>query len=226
MKFIFHMMGFVFAGTLISGCDYLSERRFGNGPPSYDEYMKRQGSGIPKHSSEEMNQCPKPNGIFQNEAKEKGGVVLATYFSVPGFQLPANSYPSSWPKDKVVEIASSPIAILGGKKNGLRQVYLAPPSERFTLELRPLEFNKFRIGVKGTSGLSDEAEGYLILTGERQRCENGILKAFWRNYDKIVLGSELYVEPGTGDIVVRIPSGHYAGEWHNERFIRSKRIGN
>lgn len=190
--------------------------------PSYDEYMKNERAAAPSHSLDELEQCPKPNGIFDNlEVGGKGGPGLSKYFSVPGFQIPENSYPSNWPKGKVVEISSSPIAILGGMKNGLRQVYFAPSSERFTLELRPLKSNKFLIGVKGTSGLSGEAEGYLNLSGERKRCENGVLKAFWRKYDQIVPGWELYVEPETGDVVMVYSTAKERGEIS----YRFKRIG-
>jgi hypothetical protein len=184
--------------------------------------MKNEGAVVQPHSLSELEQCPKPNGVFDNlEVGGKSGLGLSKYFSVPGFQLPANSYPSNWPKGKIVEISSSPIATLGGMKNGLRQVYFAPSSERFTLELRPLKSNKFWIGVKGTSGLSGEAEGYLNLSGEKKSCENGVLKAFWQKYDKTVPGWELYVESETGDVVMAYGDAKERGEIS----YRFKRVG-
>jgi predicted outer membrane repeat protein len=157
-------------------------------------------------------ECPKPNGVFQNEAKEKGGVILATYFTVPGFQMPATHVYGGSAKDEPLPASSSPIDILGGIKNGVRQDYHRDPLEKFALELRPIEGNRFRIGVKSSTGLSGEAEGYLKLSGERQRCENGVLKAFWRNYDKIVPGWELYVEATTGDIIMAYNTAIERGE--------------
>lgn len=214
----------------LNACDSLGEGAKGLARPSYAE-AKKNRENAKKSSPEELErlfaECPKPNGVFQNDAQEKGGVRLEQYFSVPGFEIPATSYPGGRSDDAPLAASASPIEILGGKKDGVWQGYdKRTPQERFTLVLRPLSGGRFYIGVKSSTGLSADAEGYLKLSGESKRCENGVLKAFWRNYDKIVLGSELYVEPGTGDIVVRIPSGHYAGEWHNERFIRFKRIGN
>ncbi len=169
-------------------------------------------------------ECPKPNGVFLNDAKESGGIVLARYFSVPGFLLPATRMPGGGAKDEPLPVSGRPIEILGGIKNGVRQVYNPQPNERFTLELRPIEGNRFRIGVKSSTGLSGEAEGYLNLSGERQRCENGVLKAFWSSQGKTFMGWALYVDADSGDIVVHSPGGYFYGFSHDEHYTRFKRI--
>lgn len=214
--------------NLLVGCYAISERSGGPGP-SYSDY-KNARKNVKPRSPEEVaqltTQCPKPNGLFQNESTEKGGLRLESYFRVPGFQMPAINVYGGRHDDQPLAVGGSPIDILGGLKNGVRQDYKRVPGERFTLELRPREGNKFLIGVKSTSGLSGEAEGYLSLGGEDKRCENGSLKAYWKTLKETIFGWELYVEAGSGDIVIHSPGGQYYGGWHKETFTRFKRIGN
>ena len=194
--------------------------------PSYSDYRNAQ-----QPSSETMSrlmaQCPKPNGVFENETTEKRGVPLERYFRVPGFQMPATSFRGGRESDEPLVTAASPINILTRVKNqAWQELYHPQPSERFILELRPLGEGRFRIGVKSTLGLSGEAEGYLSLGGEDKRCENGSLKAYWKTLKETIFGWELYVEAGSGDIVIHSPGGQYYGGWHKETFARFKRIGN
>jgi hypothetical protein len=211
--------------ALLSACESFGEGAKGLSRPSYSEAVLAR-KNFKQPSSEELDRltagCPKPNGVFQNDAQEKGGVRLEHYFTVPGFETPATSYPGGRESDDPLPSSSSPVDILGGLNNSVRQGYKRVSGERFTLELRPREGNKFLIGVKSTLGLSGEAEGYLSLFGERKRCEGGVLKAFWRNYDKIVPGWELYVETATGDIIMVYESAKERGEIS----YRFKRIGN
>ncbi|MBK9445202.1 MAG: hypothetical protein IPO00_03385 [Betaproteobacteria bacterium] len=154
---------------------------------------------------------------------KKRGIRLDRYFWIPGFLMPATSLPGGTKNDEPLPARASPIDILSRVDNEpWQKLYHPHPSERFTLELRPLEKGRFRIGVKSSLGPSGEADGYFNLSGERKRCENGVLKAFWRNYDKIVPGWELYVEPATGDIVMVYNTAKERGEIS----YRFKRIGN
>jgi len=211
---------------LLSACESLGEQAKGLSRPSYSEAKKARETAK-KPSAEELDrlysECPRPNGVFQNDAKERGGVRLERYFSVPGFEIPATSYPGGSSDDVPLPASASPIEILGGKKGGIWQGYnKRSPQERFTLELHPLGQGRFRIGVKSSLGLSGEAEGYLSLSGERKRCEGGVLKAFWRDHDKIIPGWELYVEEATGDIIMAYSTAIERGEVS----YRFKRIGN
>lgn len=183
--------------------------------------------------------CPKPNGVFRNEAEENKSVKdLQGYFKAPGFETPATSYPGGRENDEPIPLSAYAINILGGVKNGVRQDYKRVPGERFTLELRPREHNNFLIGVKSSLGLSDQAEGYLIiLSGIDMHCENGSLKAYSKTLKETIFDWELYVEAGSGDIVIRYPArdryapnpagqGFIKAGIREERFTRFKRIGN
>ena len=221
-----NVLGIVVLLNLLSACESFGEGAKGLSRPSYSE-AKTAREDAKKSSPIELDrlfaECPKPNGVFQNDAMERGGVRLEQYFLVPGFEIPATSYPGGKFGDPALAASASPIEILGGKIDGVWLGYnKRTPQERFTLELRPLEKGRFRIGVKSSLGPSGEADGYFNLSGERKRCENGVLKAFWRNYDKIVPGWELYVEPATGDIVMVYNTAKERGEIS----YRFKRIGN
>lgn len=224
------VLGFVVLSGLLSACESLGEGAKGLSVRSYAE-AKKARENAKKPSPEEQERlyagCPKPNGVFLNDAEGKGGVRLEQYFLVPGFEIPATSYPSGTPDDAPLAASASPIEILGGKKDGIWRGYdKRTPREHFTLELRPLGQGRFRIGVKSTSGLSGEAEGFLSLSGEGKRCENGSLKAYWKTLTETIFGWELFVEAGSGDLIVHSPGGQYYGGWHEERFTRFKRIGN
>lgn len=219
----------VTVSVLLSACESFGEGAKGLYVPSYSEAANARKNFKPP-SPEELARltagCPKPNGVFQNDAQEKGKGSLERHFLVPGFETPATSFPGGRADDLPLAASAFAINILGGVKNGVRQSYYPHPSERFTLELRPLGEGRFRIGVKSTLGLSGEAEGYLSLSGEGKRCENGSLKAYWKTPKETIFGWELYVEAGSGDIVIHSPGGQYYGGWHKESFTRFKRIGN
>lgn len=182
--------------------------------PSYQEVM----STIKQRPSEELEKiyegCPRPNGVFDNLAVgKKTWPGLSQYFLVRGFQVPATHYPGGREGDAPVPVVASPIDILGRAPNEFWEKGYQPlPSERFTLELRPLTHGRFRIVVHSSKGVSGEAEGYLNLSGEGNRCENGVLKVFWRKYDKTVPGWELYVESATGDVVMAYNTAKERGE--------------
>ena len=170
--------------ALLSACESFGEGAKGLSRPSYSEAANAR-KNFKQPSPEELDRltagCPKPNGVFQNDAQEKGGVRLEHYFTVPGFQTPATSYPGGRSDDAPLAASASPIEILGGKQNGIWRGYdKRVPGERFTLELRPREGNKFLIGVKSTSGLSGEAEGLSQFVRRTQAlrrwCSEGLLE--------------------------------------------------
>ena len=140
---------------------------------------------------------------------------------VEGFALLATSFPDGREDDEPLPIDGVPSDLLfGSEKNGVRLRYM--PStlhEGLTLELRPLGLVRFRIGVTSSlTGRSAESDrGWISLSGEK-RCENGVLKSFWKKYDKTVLGEALFVDEESGDIVVHSPLPP-------EIYYRFKRIG-
>lgn len=229
----------VFLAGCSDGFFYLGERR---GPylkeSSYSEVRSALKNRQPL-SSEQLEtlygECPRPNGIFKNDASDEGSSRrLDHFFRVEGFVMPATSYPGGREDDEPLPVSGKPIdLLLGSEKNGVRQRYLPkephPPEKGLTLELRSLGLGRFHIGVKSSiSGRSAESDrGWINFPAEREvRCENGALKGFWVIDGKARLGWELFVDAETGDIVLHSPGGvFYSPEPLPERFYRFERIG-
>ncbi|GHU16983.1 hypothetical protein FACS189475_00080 [Betaproteobacteria bacterium] len=213
------------AVILLGACEYLAEGAKGVRSPSYSEEkeaLKNRKPLSPEQLEKVYGECPKPNGIFKNEADVKNVSQLEDYFLVEGFEIPATSFPGGREDDEPLPSSSSPINLLGGEKNGVRQHYYQQRTyqERFTLELRPLGLGRFHIGVTSSlTGRSAESDrGWINSLGGQVHCENGVLKGFWKKYDKTVLGWEFFVDEESGDIVVHSPLPP-------ERYYRFKRIG-
>jgi hypothetical protein len=186
----------------------------------------------PEQLEKVYGECPKPNGVFKNDADAKNAYRLENFFSVEGFEIPATNYLGGREDDEPLHVGSNPIDLLGGEKNGVRQRYhhRRSPQERFTLELRPLGLGRFHIGVKSSNGLSGESDrGWIKSLGGKWHCESGVLKGFWKEYDKTVLGWELFVDEKSGDIVVHSPGRtlklRSGMQQTPERYYRFKRIG-
>lgn len=219
---------------LLGACNYLAEGAKGLRKASYSE-AKNARKNIKPLSLEQLEkvygECPKPNGVFKNDADVKNVHRLEEYFVVEGFEIPATSFPGGREDDEPLPASGNPINILGGEKNGVWQSYAKQrtPQERFTLELRPLGLGRFRIGVKSSSGLSGESDKGLInlYSDEMVRCESGSLKGFWTSQrkNKTVMGWGLFVDAENGDIVVHFPGTDIYGPQTPERYHRFKRIG-
>ena len=230
------LVAFVLMASL-SSCSFKGERALPIArEPSYSEVksaMKNWKPLSPEQLEKVYGECPKPNGVFKNDAEEKNGPRLEYYFVVDDrFQVPATIYPGGKEDDEPLPSLGRPLDLLGGEKNGVRQRYpqkLAPPERGLTLELRPLGLGRFHIGIKSSiTGLSGASDGGLInFNVDRMvRCEKGALKGFWVIDGKTLLGWELFVDVETGNIVVHSPGGvFYSPQPLPERYHRFQRIG-
>jgi hypothetical protein len=216
----------VFSGSVfLSGCSdgifYLGERRGPYLKPTTYSERKVELEGIkplPIEQSKKMySECPIPNGVFSNDATGgKHSRRLDHYFRVEGFVMPATSWPGGRESDPPLPATGKPIDILMGiEKGGLKYLYfpkeILPPEKGLILELRPLGFGRFYIGIKsgitGKSGESDKGWLDLSVNNSPAHCENGVLKGFWGSEAKntMVLGWELFVDAGTEDVLLRFP---------------------
>ncbi|GHU09236.1 hypothetical protein FACS1894158_18750 [Betaproteobacteria bacterium] len=213
--------------ALLGACHERAARYWPSSYSEAKEARKNRKPLSPEQLEKVYGECPKPNGIFRNEADVKNVSQLEDYFLVEGFDIPATSFPGGREDDESLSASATPVNLLGGEKNGVRQDYYHQRyyehrtlQERFTLELRPLGLGRFHIGVTSSlTGRSAESDrGWINSLGGQVHCENGVLKGFWKKYDKTVLGWEFFVDEESGDIVVHSPLPP-------ERYYRFKRIG-
>ena len=195
---------------LLGGC---LRAEGGNGHiSSYSEMKIAMRPLSPERWDKIHRECPRPNGIFKHVAGPKD-TILSHYFMVEGFEIPATTYPGGTEDDEPLPSEAYPINLFGGEKNGVRQWLNPkkgdPPLRIHTLELRPLGPGRFRIGVTTTNGLSAVSNrGVIVFWGSYMRCEKGAIKSFSQTHEKkMVLTWELFVDPETGDIVVRTSTG-------------------
>ena len=107
--------------AFLGACNYLGEGAKGLvSPLSYSD-MKNWKPPSPEELEKLTAECPKPNGIFMNDADVKSVHRLEHYFLVRGFLVPATTY-GGREDDDPLSVSSNPIDILGGEKNGIRQL--------------------------------------------------------------------------------------------------------
>lgn len=186
---------------LLSGCEALSEHPLSRRPfPSYSEL--KQPPKPPPISPSELAQCPRPNGVFQNESAIGAIPGLEGLFLVPGFQVDAARL-GGGPDDAPIRTRASAINLLGGMEAGIRKHFTPSPNERFTIELRPIDLKDFHIVVRSNLGRSAEGKGTIRMGrtadgSSGERCENGAL----RSYSPAGLYQAWWVDEATGDVVM------------------------
>jgi hypothetical protein len=195
---ITHLASAALLAGLLGGCYALSESPGGPVPSYWDI---KNAPKLPELTPEELAQCPKPNGVFQNQA---GGYGLENLFFVSGFQFPASNLPGGRHDDPPLAASMSADNLLGGvDENGIRKPYRSSTGERFTFELRPLGGTRFQITVFSSLGQTAKGEGVLAISRSRdgtwtKRCENGALNSYYKKR----LDRSFFVDPASGDLLL------------------------
>jgi len=179
-----------------------------------------------KISSAELAQCPRPNGVFQNEDSLKVRIQgLERFFRVDGF--PTRSRVSNVSQESQLPMSTSETALhlLGGSDEQGRHHYVPIPGENFTLEIRPMvQPSWFHLTVRSSLGRLGEGEARLDLSRSADGttgnyCQDGKIRGVYGSAERATL--TWWVEAATGDIVGSYPLNKGPGEIT----FRYKRIG-
>jgi hypothetical protein len=211
----------VVAAIVLGGCENIGPlgNPFSRAIPSAQE-------PIPI-AANELAQCPRPSGVFQNEdSLNSGGAGLEYFFRVDGFQANPPALSSTDMERGPATTTESAVHLLGDMGRQGRQRYLRSPSERFTLEIHPLtKPSWFKIVVRSSLGKSGEGDGRLDLSRSTDNstgnhCRDGTVLGIYSKTGKVNVA--WWVDAATGDIVGASSAAFEQGKIS----FRHKRIGN
>jgi len=214
-----HLLAAVLVTGLLLGCENIGHPQI--------TYSDLERLPKPQPSSErELAQCPKPNGLFQNEGSLNAGEAgLQHYFRVDGFRRDSQHLSGADLENGPGSTSETAIHLLGGIENGIRRQYKESRGEQYTIEIRPLSRPSwFHLVVRSSLGRTGEGEGRLDLSRNVDNstgngCQDGALRGIYSKTGKVNVA--WWVEPSTGDIVGAYQTALERGEIS----FRYKRVG-